>query len=132
MTMKTYRNPADGKLWAYESDGSQDKLIPVGFVRLTDDESAAAKAAQDAADQAAARVPFSVTPFQAKAAIFAAGLLPAVEAAIAAAPKVSQLAWTDATEFTRDSPTIATMAAAIGLTDAQVDALFIAAKAIEA
>ena len=77
-------------------------------------------------------VPFSVTPFQAKAALFAAGLLPAVEAAIAAAPKVAQLAWSDATEFTRDSPTIATMAAALGLTDAQVDALFIAAKAIEA
>jgi len=77
-------------------------------------------------------VPFSVTPFQAKAAIYAAGLLPAVEAAIAAAPKIAQLAYSDATEFTRDSPTIATMAAALGLTDAQVDALFIAAKAIEA
>lgn len=77
-------------------------------------------------------IPQSVTPFQAKAAIYAAGLLPAVEAAIAAAPKVAQLAWSDATEFTRDSPTIATMAAAIGLTSAQVDALFVAASQIEA
>lgn len=77
-------------------------------------------------------VPYTVTPFQAKAAIYAAGLLPAVEAAIASAPKVAQLAWSDATEFTRDSPTIATMAAALGLTSAQVDALFVAAAAIEA
>lgn len=79
-----------------------------------------------------ATVPYTVTPFQAKAAIYAAGLLPAVEAAIAAAPKVAQLAWSDATEFTRDSPTIAALSAQLGLTSAQVDALFIAAAAIEA
>ena len=77
-------------------------------------------------------VPYTVTPFQAKAAIYAAGLLPAVEAAIAAAPKVAQLAWSDATEFTRDSPTIAALSAQLGLTSDQVDDLFIAAAAIEA
>ena len=32
--------------------------------------------------------------------------------------------WTAATEFERGSPTIAAMAAALSLTDAQVDALF--------
>lgn len=77
-------------------------------------------------------VPYSVTPFQAKAALFAAGLLPAVEAAIAAAPKIAQLAYSDATEFTRDSPTIAELSAQLGLTSAQIDALFTAAAAIEA
>jgi len=77
-------------------------------------------------------VPFSVTPFQAKAAIYAAGLLPAVEAAIAAASPIAQLAWSDATAFTRDSPTIAALSAQLGLTPAQVDDLFIAAASIEA
>jgi hypothetical protein len=77
-------------------------------------------------------VPFSVTPFQAKAALLGAGLLPAVEAAIAAASPIAQLAWSDATAFTRDSPTIAALSAQLGLTPAQVDELFITASAIEA
>ena len=75
-------------------------------------------------------IPFSVTPFQAKAAILQAGLLPAVEAALATASPIAQLAWSDATEFTRDSPTIAALAAQLGLTDAQVDDLFIAASQV--
>jgi hypothetical protein len=75
-------------------------------------------------------IPFSVTPFQAKAAILQAGLLPAVEAALATASPIAQLAWSDATEFTRDSPTINALAAQLGLTDAQVDDLFIAASQV--
>jgi hypothetical protein len=77
-------------------------------------------------------VPFSVTPFQAKAAILQAGLLPAVEAALAAASPIAQLAWSDAVAFTRDSPTINSLAAQLGLTPAQVDDLFTVAAAIEA
>ena len=46
-------------------------------------------------------VPSSVTPFQAKAALLQAGLLDAVLAAIAAAPRITQLAWAEATEFRR-------------------------------
>lgn len=79
-----------------------------------------------------AGIPQVVTPFQAKAALLQAGLLNTVKAAIASAPAITQLAWSDATEFTRDSPTIATMAGALGLTSAQVDALFVAAAAIQA
>jgi len=79
-----------------------------------------------------ATVPYTVTPFQAKAALLQAGLLDTVKAAIASAPAITQLAWSDATEFTRDSPTIATMAGALGLSSAQVDALFVAAAAIQA
>jgi hypothetical protein len=77
-------------------------------------------------------IPFSVTPFQAKAAILQAGLLPAVEAALAAASPIAQLAWSDAVAFTRDSPTINSLAAQLGLTSAQVDDLFTIAAAIEA
>lgn len=77
-------------------------------------------------------VPLSVTPFQAKAALLQAGLLDAVQATIAAASPIAQLAWSDATAFTRDSPTIAALSAQLGLSSAQVDALFIAAASIEA
>lgn len=77
-------------------------------------------------------IPYSVTPFQAKAALLQAGLLSSVQAVIAQASPIAQLAWSDATEFTRDSPTIAALSAQLGLSSAQVDALFVAAAAIEA
>ena len=75
----------------------------------------------------------TVTRFQARAALHQAGLLADVEAAVAASddPTV-KLAWAESIEFPRGSPTIAALAVAIGLTDAEVDALFIAAAAIQA
>lgn len=130
MSMKYYKNPVDNSLWAYESNGSQDAYIKPGLVGITNADFAAAQAAIVAA--ATPKVPQVVTPFQAKAALLQAGLLDTVKAAIASAPAITQLAWSDATEFTRDSPTIATMAGALGLTSAQVDALFVAASAIQA
>lgn len=77
-------------------------------------------------------IPQVVSRFQAKAALLNAGLLPAVVAAMAQASPVAQLAWADAVEFRRDSPTVAGMAATLNLTGAQLDALFIAAAQIEA
>lgn len=70
--------------------------------------------------------------FQAKAALAAAGLLSASEAAVAAADSTAQLAWAEAIEFRRNSPTIAALAAAVGLTDSEIDDLFRAAMQIEA
>jgi hypothetical protein len=74
-------------------------------------------------------VPQVVTPRQARIALLAAGHLDAVEAAIAAAPRAVQIDWEYAIEIRRDNPVIAAMAATIGLTEAQIDALFIAAAA---
>ncbi|MBI6628314.1 hypothetical protein [Pontibaca salina] len=70
--------------------------------------------------------------FQAKAALSAAGLLDATEQAIAAADDFTKLAWGEAVEFRRNSPTIAALAAALELTPEQVDDLFRAAMQIEA
>lgn len=70
--------------------------------------------------------------FQAKAALHQAGLLAQVEAELAHADTISQLAWADATEFRRNSPTIASLAGALGLTPEQIDDLFHAAMQIEA
>ncbi len=85
-----------------------------------------------AADLAATRAAMVVTRFQAKAALAAAGLLPSVEAAVAAGSEFVQIAWADALEFRRTSPTILALAGALGLSDAQVDDLFAAAALIEA
>ena len=75
-----------------------------------------------------------VSRFQAKAALAQAGLLDSVETLIknAETPLVARLAWQDAQEFRRLSPTIETIGHALGLTDAQMDQLFETAKTIEA
>lgn len=87
----------------------------------------------DMIDDAPQAVPQSVSMFQARTALRRAGLLAAVEAAVAASadPEI-QDAWEYATEFPRTSPTLAALAAQIGLTDAQVDDLFRVAATITA
>ena len=70
--------------------------------------------------------------FQARAALHQAGLLPSIEAAVATAPALVQIAWADATEFRRDSPTIAALAAGLGMTEAAIDDLFRTAMQITA
>jgi len=81
-----------------------------------------------------AEVPQSVTRFQAVAALELFGKLDDVEAFMAHpdTPKMSKLAWVNALTFERDSPTVAGMAAALGLTSAEIDGLFITASSIKA
>lgn len=77
-------------------------------------------------------VPQSVTRFQGKAALLAQGLLDDVEAAVAASNDAYlQLAWADAISFERQSQMVASVASALGLTQAQVDDLFIAASQVQ-
>lgn len=79
-------------------------------------------------------VPQVVTRFQARAALHLAGLLTTVEALMTdpQTDMLARLAWQDAQEFRRQSPTVLSMAAALGLTDAQLDALFTTAAGVEA
>lgn len=83
---------------------------------------------------APAPVPPVVSRFQARAALHQSGLLDQVEALMSdpQTDPTSRLAWTHATEFRRSSPTIATLAGPLGLSDEQVDDLFRAAAQIEA
>jgi hypothetical protein len=77
-------------------------------------------------------VPQSVSRFQAKAALLNAGLLDQVEAIVAdpATSAMTKLAWADAVEFDRNSPTIIELSHELGLTDSEIDDLFIAAAQI--
>jgi hypothetical protein len=77
-------------------------------------------------------VPKVVTRFQARAALLQAGLLPQVEALMANATPMAKIAWSDVQEFRRTSPLLLSMAAAMNLTSAQLDQLFITASGIEA
>lgn len=69
-------------------------------------------------------VPAEVTDLQARLALIAVGKLAAVEAAVAAADDATK-AWFDrALTWRRDSPIIAALAPALGLSDADLDAFF--------
>ena len=63
-------------------------------------------------------------------ALLAAGLLPTVTAAVAAADAVAQIEWEYAQEVRRYWPTLLALQGAVGLSDAQLDALFVAAAAL--
>jgi hypothetical protein len=95
--------------------------------------------AEDYIDEAAisaqtALVPQTVSSFQARAALHLAGLLEQVETLMQSSETdmLAKLAWQDAQEFKRQSPTVLAMAQALDLTDAQIDALFVTAAGIEA
>lgn len=81
-----------------------------------------------------APVPASVSAFQARAALARAGLLTAVQSWVDTLPADAEmrLAWDHAQAFERASPTIASAATALGLTEAGVDDLFRTAATIVA
>lgn len=76
----------------------------------------------------------TVSRMQAKAALYLAGRLDEVEAMMEApeTPMLAKLAWRDALDFRRMSPTVLTMGSALGLSAEDLDDLFIAAGQIEA
>lgn len=77
-----------------------------------------------------APVPQSVTPRQARLALLGAGLLDAVETAIAAGSRADQITWEFAVDVRRDYALIANLGATLGLTSAQIDELFRTAAAL--
>tara|TARA_R100000656_G_scaffold38176_1_gene32190 strand:- start:623 stop:1075 length:453 start_codon:yes stop_codon:yes gene_type:complete len=72
--------------------------------------------------------------FQAKAALADAGLYELVQAAIDSpgTPVRAKLAWQEGVDFRRDNPIVALIAQQVGLTESQIDDLFIAGSKISA
>jgi len=79
-----------------------------------------------------AKVPQSVSRFQARAVLHAYDLLETVNTMMETADPIAKLAWQDAQEFRRTSPTVLAMAGALALSDLQLDEMFVAAAGIEA
>ena len=94
------------------------------------------EAAYPAAQAAAARAAIpSITRAQAKAALIISGLIAQVQPAIDAIPDPLQRAlaqndWDERLHFERSNPTLAAMAAALGMTDVQLDDLFALAASL--
>lgn len=75
-------------------------------------------------------VPVSITMRQARLALLAAGLLDDIDMAIAAMPEpqrtAARIEWEYAATVDRDAAWVSKIAAGLGLTDEQMDALFAA------
>lgn len=78
--------------------------------------------------------PQSVTRFQALATLSAAGHLPTIRAHISTLDQdnITRLAWEHATDWERSSPTLNALATMLGLSDIEVDDLFVAASQVSA
>lgn len=76
-------------------------------------------------------VPMAIPAWKGKAALREAGLSTAVEVAVAAAGGRVQDAWAGASEWSRDSDFLLSLATGLGLTTEQIDGLFRAADAIQ-
>ena len=119
-----YLKNLNGEVFAFESDGSQDAYITGDMSLMTQAEIGAHLA------PAPAPVPTSLTMKQARLALLAAGHLDAVQAGVSAMPRASQIAWEFAATVDRGDPLTATLAAALGLDAAALDALFTAGAAL--
>ena len=73
----------------------------------------------------------TVSRMQARMALYQAGLLSEVQAIVAQGDPLMQMAWAEAVEWKRSSPMINGLAQQLGLSAAQVDALFLTASQIE-
>jgi hypothetical protein len=73
-------------------------------------------------------VPKSVTMRQARLALLEAGLLETVNAALANAPEAAQIEWEYAMTIEKDNPLIVGLVETLGLSDEQLDQLFINAS----
>lgn len=124
--MKYYKD-SQNKVYAYESDGSQDEYIDPELVPIT----------QEAANLLLIEpptIPSRVTMRQARLALLGAGLLDDVLAAIEAMPspqkEEAQIEWEYSQEVQRDKALVLALAPALGLDDAALDQLFIQAATL--
>lgn len=122
--MKTYKTPSN-ELYAFELDGSQDHLIRSDMVQVSDEEADAIRAAL---------VPpityTSITPRQIRQVLTLSGHRAQVEALVAAGDQDLRDWWEFALFFERSHPVLNSMAASLGLTDSDVDALFMQAGSL--
>lgn len=111
-----------------DGEGNQTGFEQVVHLFTPEEEAGAdAREAEAAAAALAIPVPQSVSMRQARLALLAANLLDDIEALLATMPRAAQIEWEYATDVRRDSPLIAVVKSEKGMTDAQIDALFVAA-----
>lgn len=125
--MKHYKH-INGEVFAYESQAEREQFGPPDLVEMTPAEVAAHLAPP------APAIPSVVTMRQARLALLQAGKLAQVEAAIQALPspqkEAALIEWDYSSEVHRNKPFVQMLGAAIGLDDAELDALFTTAAGL--
>lgn len=96
-------------------------------VKAERDELAASLAATQALLNDQNSVTRSITPRQAKLALYNAGLLDEVETLIARADRVVQIHYNESVVWLRNDPVLNGLASQLGMTSEQLDALFVRA-----
>lgn len=120
MAFKYYKD-FQNNVYAFEGDGSQDAYIKPGLVSIT-------KAQADALRTPVVGIPSVISMRQARLALLQSGLLPQVDAAMAALTGASgdaaRIDWQFAQTVERSHPLVTTMTAQLSLTTKQLDDLF--------
>lgn len=127
-----YKTP-DNSLYFLSSEdvaNGGEKLLPTGCVQITDQEAEAIRAE----NTPPVPVPQMVTMRQARLALLEAGLLQAVNTAIETMQGVegeaARIEWDYSSEVHRDKALVRYLAPILGLTDQQLDDLFILAATL--
>lgn len=129
--MKYFRDLETGDVYAYEADGSQDEYIKEGLVPMSEAE----VDAHINPPPPPPSVPAFVSRAQGKAALIQAGKWADVLAFVdliedPTEKALAEVALHDTQIWRRDSPLLLTITGALGLTEEQVDNLFLAASDI--
>lgn len=131
----------DGDYWI-EKDPFNGREKEVNIKAKADEQINAAQAAYEAKNEpltdaeklASERDSMNVSAFQAKAALMQSGYYDQVVSYMndPSTDAVTKLAWDEATEFRRRSPTVASLASLLSLSETDIDDLFRLAATIEA
>ena len=125
--MKYYKK--DGQVFAFEDGSSQDSYITEDMVKMTDDEvdrhinPEKYLSDEERLQLTRERMP-TLTPIEFDIKLVDVGLYDQVQELIASDIKL-KIAYTRATFFSRTDPFIEQARTALGLTDAQVDAMWV-------
>lgn len=117
-------------LWDERTDGPLPSITLGGMVRTGVNLAYSQSRMDEHTTASKPPIPQSVTMRQARLALLGAGLLDTVETAIAGAGPAAKIEWEYAQEVQRAAGLVPAMAIALGMTEAQIDALFIAAAAL--
>jgi hypothetical protein len=124
-----YYKSKTGEVFAYEADGSQDAYIEPSLVRMTDAE----VQAHLNPPLAPPSVPRSITMRQARLCLHKHGMLAGVQPVIDALPEpdrtAAQIEWEYSSVVERQG-FVLPIAQALGISDEQMDALFIEAATL--
>ena len=112
-----YFQLASGKIAGFTADGAQDASITPDMTPITEAQMRVLTAVPFV-------VPSSMSMKQARLALLSAGLLDKVESTISGMSKSAQIAWEFSTQVDRTDALTQSLAELLGLSSADVDALF--------